>query len=113
MDISDGLVGDLTKLCAASGVAAEVSLDRLPVRPELREAFPQEWQRLALAGGEDYELLLTGPAEVLAAVQERSDLPLTVIGRITRGPAGRVTVLDEQNKVLDLAPGGWDHFTGG
>lgn len=110
MDVSDGLVGDLAKICAVSGVAAAVELQRVPVREELRKAFPEEWAGLALTGGEDYELLLTGPAEVLDAVGERSDLPISVIGRILAGTPGEITVRDRAGKIVDMGPGGWDHL---
>lgn len=113
MDVSDGLVGDLEKLCAASGIAAEVEMARLPVRQELREHFPQEWAGLALTGGEDYELLLTGPAEVLEAVRERSDVPLSIIGRMQQGAPGQVTVRNEDGTIVKIGPSGWDHLRRG
>lgn len=108
MDVSDGLVGDLTKICTASGVAAEIHTASLPVDPAVREAFPHDWQSLALSGGEDYELLMTAPAEVLDAVRERTDLPITVIGRVTEGSG--VTVKDQHGRAVALAIQGWDHL---
>jgi thiamine-monophosphate kinase len=56
MDISDGLLGDLPKICGASGVAATIEYDRLPVPNAVRWDFP-DWLDLALRGGEDFELL--------------------------------------------------------
>lgn len=109
MDVSDGLVGDLEKICAASGVAAEVAVSALPVDPAVREAFPDDWPHLALSGGEDYELVMTAPAEVLDAVRERTDLPITVIGRVVQGSGG-VTVKDERGRPFSLAQTGWDHL---
>jgi len=108
MDVSDGLVGDLEKICAASGVAAEVDVLSLPVDPVVRAAFPNEWTSLALSGGEDYEILMTGPAEVLDAIRERTDLPITVIGRITAGSG--VTVKDEHGQAVPVSQPGWDHL---
>ncbi|MBI2886399.1 MAG: thiamine-phosphate kinase, partial [Chloroflexi bacterium] len=110
MDVSDGLVGDLEKLCRASGLAAAIDLPSVPVAPEARAAFPQDWQRLALAGGEDYELLLVAPAEVLDAVAERSALPVTVVGRTLPGPPGQVTVRDAEGRPVPTGAGGWDHL---
>ena len=59
MDISDGLVDDLGKMCAASGVGAVVRAERVPTDRSLRRAYPHEYLELALTGGEDYELLFT------------------------------------------------------
>jgi thiamine-monophosphate kinase len=111
MDISDGLVDDLGKLCAASGVAGKISSDRVPIDDILRSAFPDDCVRLALAGGEDYELLFTAPAGVVGRAGESFDVPVSVIGEIVEGPPG-VTVLDERGDPLLLEEGGWDHFRG-
>lgn len=110
MDVSDGLVGDLGKLCTASGVAAALELTLVPVHPELTARFPDNWERLALTGGEDYELLLVAPAEVLEAVGERSEVPVTVIGRIVEGAPGHVTVAGPDGRPIDTGAGGWDHL---
>src|ERR1700722_956362 len=62
MDLSDGLVGDLPKLAHASGLAAHVAVDRLPLSDAMRTAVPGaqalDW---ALGAGDDYELLLAVP----------------------------------------------------
>ena len=111
MDVSDGLVGDLLKICEASGRSALLALDRLPVRDEVKSAFPQDWPQLALGGGEDYELLLIGPLEVVDAVQERTDVLVTLIGQVEPEPAGEVRVIDEQGNPVELKGIGWDHLT--
>jgi thiamine-monophosphate kinase len=61
MDLSDGLLGDLPKILAASGVAARLNEGSIPVAAAVRALFPGEWIELALRGGEDYELLFTAP----------------------------------------------------
>ncbi len=63
IDVSDGLLGDLGKLCAASGVGASLDARRLPLSPELAEASGFEAAAaLALTAGDDCELLFTAPA---------------------------------------------------
>ena len=58
IDISDGLVQDLGHVCEASGVGAEVRLERVPLDANLVAAYPDDAAMMALTGGEDYELLL-------------------------------------------------------
>ena len=95
MDLSDGLSLDLRRLCAASGVAAEITAP-----PRFRGATLDQ----ALHGGEDYELLFTAASS--ARVPGRFEgLPLTRIGTIRKGPAGEVR-LDG----APLEPLGYDHF---
>ena len=109
MDISDGLVDDLGKMMTASGLAAHLDSWRVPVHPLLRQAFPDRALRLALAGGEDYELLYAAPAPIMKRTLAR--IPeATVIGRVVAGSPGQVRIQDEQgNQLQDLEPG-WDHL---
>ena len=109
MDVSDGLYGDLAKLCRASGVAARVEAAGVPVHPFLRQQFPDDYLGLALGGGEDYVLLFTGPASVVEPVGKQLPLAAT-IGAIEEGEAGRVTVVDASGTELATAVAGWDHF---
>jgi thiamine-monophosphate kinase len=111
IDISDGLISDLGHICEASGVSAVVRLADTPVSPLLKELFPDEWAGLALSGGEDYELLFTAPAELIDGVREAVEVPVTVIGEISRGAGvSGVSVLDEDGRKLPIAASGWDHL---
>lgn len=111
MDLSDGLIGDLPKLAAASGLAATVDVARLPLSPALRMTVPPESARdFALAGGDDYELLVTVPPagfERLSAVAQQLNLTLTAIGELHAGSGVRWS-LDG----LPYSPSleGYDHF---
>ena len=73
IDLSDGLASDLAKLCKASKVGARLFLDQIPIHPSVRNSFKEGYLKLALAGGEDYELLFTGSTEVVDRV--RGSLP--------------------------------------
>ena len=110
IDVSDGLVDDLGKLCKASGVGALVHSDRVPADEYLRRAYPDDWLQLALTAGEDYELLFTAPPGVMDEVKLRADVPVSVIGEITQEPRG-VTVLDSSGDAVIVERGGWDHFS--
>lgn len=112
MDVSDGLLADLSKLCAASEVAGVVEQELVPVLAVVREHFPDTWRQLALTGGEDYELLFAAPAAVVGRVRAQAAVPVTVLGRIEAGTAGRVTLVDGAGQELPWQGGGWDHLTG-
>jgi len=107
IDVSDGLLGDLGHVCRASRVAARIDATRVP-RPAGFEAACRrlglDAERLALAGGEDYELLFSvrsrGPGA--ADLARRLGLPVTEIGRLEAG----------RPRVRGVPPGalGWRHF---
>ncbi len=115
IDLSDGLATDLAHLCKASGIGAEIRLERLPRHPLLPKAAaflgvdPLSWM---IQGGEDYELLFTAPAANAGALLDlgrEMGCQLTMIGTLGRRPG------------LFLCPGngqpasridfqGFDHF---
>jgi thiamine-monophosphate kinase len=111
MDLSDGLVGDLPKLAAASGVAAHVWVERLPLSDALRAAVPLDQARdWALAAGDDYELMVAVPGHQytdLAATAAQLNLRLTTIGEFH---AGRGVTWSLNGKHFLPALHGWDHF---
>ena len=109
MDISDGLVDDLGKLCEASGVGAVIHSERVPVDDVLKNAYPDDWLVLALSGGEDYELLFCGPSAVVERAAEVLDVDVTVIGEIVDGDR-KVSVIDERGDDVPVGRPGWDHF---
>ena len=110
MDISDGLLADLDKLCAASRCGASVDVNALPKSADLQSVFG-EAERLdfALAGGDDYELLFTIPRDRLARFSQL-DVSCTAIGEITS--ASGVTC-HYNGKSFDVRRRGYDHFDKG
>jgi len=111
MDLSDGLVGDLAKLARASGVAAQVEVERLPLSAALQSLVStsqaREW---ALAAGDDYELLLAvAPRkwDELEAAARGLDLKLTAIGELRPGNGVQWSLGGES--FVPAAPG-YDHF---
>lgn len=88
IDLSDGLAADLGHLLEQSGLGATVELERLPCPDSLSGSAPATRWPLQLAGGDDYELCFTIPAEAesrLAAVARADDVEVTVIGRVEPG----------------------------
>jgi thiamine-monophosphate kinase len=116
IDLSDGLAADLARLLAASEVGCDVDPARVPIDPDLMEAVGAgELQaadplRLALAGGEDFELLFTIEETRVPAVRsalEESGCAVTQIGVVTSGVR---RVGDEDLETWRQR--GWDHFRG-
>ncbi len=117
IDVSDGLAGDLARLCEASGVGARLEAAAFPVDPPLDEAarlLGAEPRALRLAASDDYELLLAiDPARRTAAetIATRHDVPLHVIGTLTEAP-GLLEWVDGDGEPQPIAPAGWDPFGG-
>ena len=109
MDISDGLLDDLGKLCRASKVGARIHATDIPIDARLKATFPSSWLELALGGGEDYELLFTASTEAIESVEQAMPTRMTVIGEVVEAEQG-IIVLDEEGEPLQVGPGGWDHF---
>ncbi|TAK55489.1 MAG: thiamine-phosphate kinase [Gammaproteobacteria bacterium] len=111
IDVSDGLAGDLGRLCAASGVGAELDAARLPLSPALLAAAgPDSARVFALTGGDDYELLFTAPPVMRPRLEARAGGPqLSRIGTIVTGAGVCVS-----GAPPGCEPGhGFDHFARG
>lgn len=112
MDISDGLGGDARHLVTASGVAADIHLEDLPVHPAVTEAAAKVGEApaaFAATGGEDYELLVTLPPAFTAADAVRCEaacgVPLRRIGTVREGSGLRFLLSGEP-----VPLSGFDHF---
>ena len=116
MDVSDGLLLDLERICVASGVDAIVHAARVPVEPALLRTYPNHAREFALTGGEDYELVYVADVAAIAQVNEAQSggqpADFGVIGEIVprRGETAEVTVLDESGRKIKFDAKGWDHF---
>ncbi|MBN9007399.1 MAG: thiamine-phosphate kinase [Rhizobiales bacterium] len=92
MDVSDGLAGDLAKLCAASGVSAAIDAGAVPFSDAARGLIARGRSafEIAVSGGDDYEILCTIPDERLDAFVKaagEAGVAVTPIGRIVDGHA--------------------------
>lgn len=103
IDISDGLVGDLRKMLDASGVGAELDVDKVPLSEALRARFtPEEALRFAMTGGDDYELCFTAQPEAVAGIDG-----ITAIGKIVEG---HELVCRRDGDVVEFDDRGYRHF---
>jgi thiamine-monophosphate kinase len=113
MDISDGLAGDLTKLCAVSGVAGAVEVAKVPLSDAARGAVATEPSLIEtiLTGGDDYEILCAvspDRIERFRAAASTVNVPLTEIGTVSEGEG--VRFLDAEGKPMKLSRLSYSHF---
>jgi thiamine-monophosphate kinase len=112
MDVSDGLLTDLEKLCAASRCGARIALDRLPASMPMSALFDAETcVDYALAGGDDYEIIFAVPPGAVHHLASCKALcTLTQIGTVTADPGVECTRHGQSYRPRQR---GYDHFREG
>jgi len=121
IDLSDGLAGDARHLAAASGVCVQLRLDRIPIDPSAAAQAPSGKSaatplgaplRLALGGGEDYELCFAAPAsfteEMAEVFRAEFGIALTRVGSVVEGEG--VVAVDENGRAHALDVSGYSHM---
>ncbi len=113
IDVSDGLVGDLIKLCRVSQVAADINAVQVPQSDAALAAIAHDaaLRETALTGGDDYEILCTVPPDKAAsfrAAAQTAHVPVTEIGTISAGEGVRFR--GAQGQVLTFVRGSFSHF---
>ena len=106
MDISDGIASDMRHIMKASKVGAVIELDRLPLSSELISVCAEQgWDRywLSTSGGEDFELLFTGPD----GLENELDIKVYPVGKIVDGNELTWTV---EGNAVDYDYMGYKHF---
>ncbi len=114
MDVSDGLAGDLAKLCAASGVSAVVDVPSIPASATAASLLSRGVVGIEalIAGGDDYEILCTVPEAKVDAFTEaarQAGVAVTAIGTIMAGE-GLPRFLDGAGKEIALERRSYSHF---
>jgi len=114
MDVSDGLAGDLAKLCAASGVSAAIDIKSIPLSSAAESLLAQGTIGIEtlVAGGDDYELLCAVPEDRFEAFADNSrqaGVAVASIGTIIAGGA-IPCFLDEQGREVMLKRLSFSHF---
>jgi thiamine-monophosphate kinase len=115
IDISDGLLQDLSHILVASGVGCVIETSRVPISPDaFKRAGHDERKALqaALTDGEDFELLFTVSASKAPHLLEKWKrelwTPLTEIGSITK--TKKVFLRDVDGQEIEVVPSGFHHF---
>jgi len=103
IDISDGLLLDLSRLCGESGVGAQIRAADVPVSDALRKAASYlniSCLDFALSGGEDYELLFTA--------RPKTEVDAVCIGEVMESG---IAVIDERGMKMNISARGYQHFS--
>lgn len=116
IDISDGLLQDLSHILNASHCSACIYVEKLPLSSAHKKAMKlgeiDELKSLGIAlnGGDDYELLFTISADKFEQLRKtENDFQLSVIGTIIAKQNQQV-ILKKENTTLIIEDSGWDHF---
>jgi thiamine-monophosphate kinase len=114
IDVSDGLLADLGHICRLSGVGATVDASSIPLSAiGARHVASLEGLTAIVAGGDDYELCFTAPANARESIEDLTEMlniPLTRIGQVRRGKG--VSLIGPDGKPLKIDGRGYDHFSG-
>jgi thiamine-monophosphate kinase len=111
IDLSDGLIADLGHLCQASNVGASLVLDALPLSTIMRDSLLQDDAiKLALSGGDDYELLFTVSEDNKVGMEtamSHAGTPVSCIGQLNASHTITTTL---NNKPISINTEGFEHF---
>jgi len=112
IDLSDGLISDLTHICEASKVGANINLESLPISSIMHETLGQEKAiKLALTGGDDYELLFSVPEDNKVGMETalaNINVPVTCIGQLNGSDKITTTLNGEP---VNFEHKGFEHFS--
>jgi thiamine-monophosphate kinase len=113
MDVSDGLAGDLAKLCRVSDVAASVFVRDVPLSSAARAVVTADPAQLetVVTGGDDYEIVCSVPLDKVASFKRaaaEANVPLTQIGMIAQGEGA--TFIGVDNKPMVFSRLSYSHF---
>jgi thiamine-monophosphate kinase len=110
IDVSDGLAQDARHIAERSRVGIEIAAAQVPLPPAAVTLLGAEAALdCALGGGEDYELILTGPRDALRAL-DTPELPVTLIGRVVAEHPGELIIWTEDGDEYRPPTAGWDQL---
>ncbi len=108
IDISDGLIGDLSHILDASGVGASLELDRIPLSPVYQKLLADVGWDFALTHGDDYEICFTASDELPAKVIESAQVPISRIGTVKESQG--IEIKKPDGRLYQIEVPGYSHF---
>jgi thiamine-monophosphate kinase len=111
-DVSDGLLADAGHIAEASGLAVTIERDLVPLSGQAKRVLgrqPALWGR-ALAGGDDYELLMAVPVRKRTALQRASEAAGIKVTKIGAFSKGRGVLLTVSGQLVKPTVRGYTHF---
>lgn len=113
MDISDGLMGDISHICENSGVGARIFSKKIPISEPFGNLLETkgDYSHLIWSGGDDYEILFTAAQKdhnVIADLSHKLGIKLTKIGEITAG--NEAILLNDDGSRINTNKSGYRHF---
>ncbi len=118
MDISDGLIADLSHMANASNLLAEINIAKIPLSNSAIDilATQPDLMSIVLTGGDDYELLFTIAADninILNGIAKQTKVKLTVVGIMKKlnndKILNRVRTLDRDGNIMEFSSNGFCH----
>lgn len=112
MDVSDGFVGDMRKMLAASGKGGRIELAQVPFSKAARTviSLDAEMQKTALTGGDDYEIICSVSLEKTPAFEAGAAAAGVAVTRIGHAASGQVAFFDGQGAPVVFEKGSYSHF---
>ena len=108
IDISDGLIADLTHILEASKLGANITLKNIPMNPWIKK---NKLFDIGLSGGDDYQLLFTAPKKNRDKIILVSKMPSIKLARIGSIKEDRgLNIIDHKGMLYKLKKRGYDHF---
>lgn len=111
-DISDGLLADVGHICTGSNLGARVEASNLPISTALKNVYASDATRMALTGGDDYELCMAVAPENLEGIKQigvELGIAVTEIGAFSGDETG-VLCVDEGGNTIEFEAAGYTHF---
>ncbi|MCL1887097.1 MAG: thiamine-phosphate kinase [Betaproteobacteria bacterium] len=111
IDLSDGLIGDLSHILNRSQVGATLNIDALPYGQILQNQTRDFQLQCILAGGDDYELCFTAPSSSrnhILDVARQTETAVTLIGAIEKTPGLRL--VNAKGEAQAFSGKSFDHF---
>lgn len=108
IDLSDGLIADLSHILVASGVGASIDLEKIPLSAVYQDLLADVGWDYALAHGDDYELCFTTSQDLPDSAIEEVAVPMSRIGTVVEGKG--IEIRQPNGEIYQIQSSGYSHF---